>query len=103
MHRPTPLRRWLTVALCPPWAIADCGCALGCAPPIAVLYLAGLFALVLGTAFGGPTGRPGVCWQTIAIGGALWAGAALWGGVVLARLDGRCDLVEDGREGPRGP
>jgi hypothetical protein len=84
------MTRWISVALCPPCAIVDCGCAAGCNAPIGVLYAAGVFALVYGLFFGGPMGVEGIGWGTVLLGAALWAISAAWAALITLRYGEQC-------------
>jgi Na+/H+ antiporter NhaA len=84
------MNRWLTVPLCPPCAVVDCGCAAHCNAPIGVLYATGIFAIVYGLFFGGPLGTGGVSWGTVLLGLALWGVSAAWAAVLLARYGEHC-------------
>lgn len=84
------MNRWLSVALCPPCAVVDCGCAGGCGAPIGVLYAAGVFAIVYGLFFGGPLGVAGISYGTVGLGLVLWTVSAVWAALALARYGERC-------------
>lgn len=84
------MSRWLTVALCPPCSVLDCGCAAGCSAPIGVFYATGIFAIVYGLFFGGPLGVQGISWGTVLLGAALWGISAAWTALVMTRYGEQC-------------
>ena len=88
------MNRLLLALLAPPLAVCRYGCAGCCAAPIAVVWIAGIIAIIYGF-MGGPTQLEGISFGTLGLGVGMWLLSVIWAttvirGVAADNADPKC-------------
>ena len=80
------MKRFVLASIVPPLAVCRYGCAGCCAAPIAVVWLAGIIAIIYGF-MGGPADLEGISWGTLGLGAVMWVLAAIWAATVIRGVE----------------